>query len=62
MIITIALILAFLVAINFVLLFTSCNKTQKEENSERLTHVIKINKPLLATKQLDSGQLVATGS
>lgn len=62
MIVTIALIVAFLVALNFILLFTSCNKTPKQQNSERLNQVIKINEPLIVTKQLDSGQLVATGS
>lgn len=60
--ITIALIFVFLMALNFILLFTFCNKTKKPKTSEKFSQVIKINKPLLVTKQLDSDQLVATGS
>lgn len=61
MILTITLILAFLVAVNFFLLFFSCNKTTKKEAPERI-QTIKVSKPAMTTTQLPSTQLAPTGS
>lgn len=61
MIMTIALLLAFLVALNFILLFTSCNKTPKAKTSKK-SYIVKKDKTLIVTKQLVSDQLAPTGS
>lgn len=62
MILTIILILSFLVAINFLLLIFSCNKTSKKADN-RLPPEIKIEeKPTLVSNQLKSRQLAPTGS
>jgi len=61
MIITITLTIAALVALNFILLFTSCNKTTKKQIIEKPVK-LKIEKPLVITKQLEPGQLAPTGS
>ena len=61
MIITITLTLASLVALNFILLFTSCSKTTKKQDLEEPV-TYKIEKPLVITKQLEPGQLAPTGS
>ena len=61
MILTIVIILAALVALNFLLLIFSCNKTDKVEN--RVPPYLKVKKnSTLKPKQLDSGQLAPTGS
>ncbi len=69
MILTIAIILASLVALNFLLLVFSCNKTPKKADN-RIPPYLKVKKNVtlqtkhakLKTKQLDAGQLAATGS
>lgn len=61
MILTITTTLALLVALNFILLFTSCNKTIKKKSLEK-PYVIITRKQLSITSQLDSGQLAPTGS
>jgi len=61
MIMTITLTLSFLVALNFFLLFTSCNKTPKQKNSNS-PQIIKNHDTIVATKQLVSNQLAPTGS
>jgi hypothetical protein len=58
---TITFIIIFLVALNFLLLFTSCNKTPKYKTSKKSSILIN-NKPLVVTKQLASDQLAPTGS
>ena len=61
MILTITIILTFLVALNFILLFTSCNKTSKKKSLEK--PYVNISKKTLAiTNQSESGQLAPTGS
>ena len=59
MIMTISLIVASLVALNFLLLGFSCNKTSKKEAVK-----FKIVKqgPDIVTSQLESHQLAPTGS
>ncbi len=61
MIITITLILSSLVALNFLLLIFSCNKTTKKVTTENkvIFKPTKLQKP---TKQLTSSQLAPTGS
>lgn len=61
MIITITLILSFLVAFNFILLFFSCNKTSKRVENKK-PRIIRNQKPTIATTQLQTHQLAATGS
>ncbi len=61
MIITITLILSFLVALNFILLLFSCNKTSKKTESKK-PRIIRNEKPILASTQLQTHQLAATGS
>ena len=61
MIMTITYVLTALVALNFVLLFTSCNKTPKKKTS-RKPHIIKNDNTLIVTKELVSDQLAPTGS
>lgn len=61
MIMTITFIISFLVALNFVLLFTSCNKTPKYKTSKKPS-IIKNQNTQVATKQLESSQLAPTGS
>ncbi len=62
MIVNIILILSFLVAINFLLLIFSCNKTSKKVDN-RLPHPIKTEKsPTLVSNQLQTRQLSPTGS
>lgn len=70
MILTISLILASLVALNFLLLLFSCNKTTKKTDS-RLPRTLKTEKkattkPIpsttLVASQLKSRQLAPTGS
>ena len=58
MILTITLILSFLVAFNFALLYFSCNKTKEIKKEIREPRVI--NKPI-TTQELPS-QLAPTGS
>ena len=60
MIITITLILSFLVALNFLLLIFSCNKTTKRVSTER--QVFKPKKVVKPTPQLTPTQLAPTGS
>ncbi|WP_298901939.1 hypothetical protein [uncultured Psychroserpens sp.] len=60
MIITITLILSFLVALNFLLLIFSCNKTTKKVTTER--QIFKPKKVVKPTQQLASAQLAPTGS
>ncbi len=60
MIITVILIVASLVALNFFLLIFSCNKTTKKEV---ITNVKPIQqRPALVTNQYDAHQLAPTGS
>jgi hypothetical protein len=61
MIMTITLTILFLVALNFILLFTSCNKIPKRKVSNRPL-IIKGDEPLTVTKQLAPTQLAPTGS
>lgn len=61
MIMTITLTLIFLVALNFILLFTSCNKTPKEKVLKN-PQIIKNHESIITTKQLVSNQLAPTGS
>ncbi len=61
MILTITIILTFLVALNFILLFTSCNKTTKKKSLEK-PYVNITEKSLAITNQSESGQLAPTGS
>jgi hypothetical protein len=63
MILTITLILSFLVALNFLLLIFSCNKTSRETENKK-PRIIHTKKPTstLASNQLPTGQLAATGS
>lgn len=65
MILTIASVLAFLVAINFLLLIFSCNKTTKKVDN-KLPHAIKTEKeaatPTLVANQSKPRQLAPTGS
>ena len=58
MILTITLVLSFLVAVNFLLLVFSCNKTTKRAASEENTVI----EPIKPTKQLTTSQLAPTGS
>ena len=61
MILTIILILSFLVAFNFILLFFSCNKIPKK--IERIKSDVAIKEiPTEVPTQLPSHQLAATGS
>lgn len=64
MILTITLILSFLVAVNFLLLIFSCNKTTKkvEKNRPRVIRTQRPTTTTLATNQLQTRQLAATGS
>ena len=61
MIITITLIISSLVALNFLLLMFSCNKTTKRMPAEKpvVLKTIKAQKP---TKILTTSPLAATGS
>lgn len=62
MILTIAIVLASLVALNFLLLIFSCNKIPKKAD-KRVPPYLKVKKTAtLKTNQLDSGQLAPTGS
>lgn len=60
MILTFTLILSFLVAINFLLLIFSCNKTSKEK--AKTPKVVRNLSAASTTKQLQTNQLAATGS
>jgi hypothetical protein len=67
MIMIITLTLSFLVALNFLLLIFSCNKTTKRISNEtpsiyKTTNVIKVSKPDVSTKQIGRTQLAPTGS
>ena len=64
MILTITLILAALVAINFLLLIFSCNKTDKKIVDDRLPRAIQkeVKTPKVITSQLKSPELAPTGS
>lgn len=59
MILTITIILSALVAINFLLLMFSCNKTTKREAEVKKATLVTTPK---LTKQSDSRQLSPTGS
>lgn len=61
MILIIALILTFLVALNFLLLIVSCNKTTKGIVYKR-PQVIKQEKPVIVASPLQTRQLAPTGS
>jgi len=61
MILTITLILSFLVAINFLLLVFSSNKTPKKIKTRR-PHIIRNEKPTLVSSQSQTRRLAATGS
>ena len=61
MIMTITYVLIFLVALNFVLLFTSSNKTPKKIAPKK-PYIIKPENKLIVTKELASDQLAPTGS
>lgn len=63
MLIIVTLILSFLVALNFLLLIFSCNKTTKKTSKEIPTVYRTSNiKTAPVTKQLTSTQLAPTGS
>ncbi len=61
MILTITLILASLVLLNFLLLIFSCNKSTKKEKLEQ-PYIVRQSKPTIATTQLVTRQLAPTGS
>lgn len=63
MLLTITLILSFLVAINFLLLIFSSNKSTKKVENKK-PRIIRVEKPTstLVSNQLQTGQLAATGS
>ncbi len=61
MIITITLALSFLVALNFLLLIFSCNKTTKRVSKEQPL-VIKSVSPKIRTEKLTVSHLAPTGS
>ena len=58
MILTITLVLSFLVAVNFLLLIFSCNKTTKKIVTEERSVI----KPVKPTKILVTSKLAPTGS
>lgn len=60
MIMNITLIIASLVALNFILLVCSCNRTPKKEIAK--IKPVKQQMPTPVTNQLDTHQLAATGS
>ena len=60
MILTIVLILSFLVALNFLLLIFSCNKTSKVIEKKPL--VVRKEKKAITATQLQRRPLAATGS
>jgi hypothetical protein len=68
MIVTVILILTALVALNFVLLIFSCNKTSKvvEDKKPQILasqkSIIKSQKPTVVSTQLQRRPLAATGS
>ena len=63
MTLTIILILSFLVALNFVLLKFSCNKSSKKvESKEPETIVTEKSEPTLVPNQLPVNPLAPTGS
>lgn len=62
MIMTFVLILSFLVALNFFLLYFSCNKTPIKESDERLELAEKGITQKITAKRLPSAQLAPTGS
>jgi hypothetical protein len=61
MLVTITLILALLVGLNFFLLFFSCNKTSKRSVTET-TKVLMPKKEVIKTSQSLEGHLAPTGS
>ena len=64
MIFTVTLILSSLVAINFLLLIFSCNKTSKRVDEKRVPRALKTEKApkTLISNQSKSRQLAPTGS
>ena len=60
MIYMITIILSSLVAVNFLLLKFSCNKTAKH-NTEKAPFIIKTHSPTITNQQVPA-QLAATGS
>ena len=62
MIMIITLTLSFLVALNFFLLFFSCNKTTKKEIQDKPQALQPLISKKIVTKQLPSAQLAPTGS
>ncbi len=62
MIFTIALILSCLVAINFLMLIFSCNKSAKKTEEKQINAIKKAPSPTLVSNQLSRRQLAATGS
>ena len=60
MLTTITIIFSVLIAVNFMLLKFSCNKTVQRKSAEKPFAVIK--KPTVATTQQLSSQLAPTGS
>lgn len=61
MIIPITLVLCFLVALNFLLLILSCNKTTKKV-AQQQTKTLEVVQPQKETKHVSSRQLAPTGS
>jgi hypothetical protein len=62
MILTIILILSSLVALNFLLLFFSCNKTTKKVDNRKPLRFNTEKAPKRVTNQLRTRPLAATGS
>ena len=60
MLLIITIILSALVALNFLLLAFSCNKTTKKVNSSKIE--LTTSKKVLVTKQSETIQLAPTGS
>lgn len=62
MIITIIMILSFLVALNFLLLVFSCNKTPKKLDNRKPPFLKQTKASTLISNQLQTNQLAPTGS
>ncbi len=62
MIVNIILILSFLVAVNFLLLIFSCNKTSKKLDGRKPHFAKEKKEPKVVSNQLQNHHLAATGS
>lgn len=62
MILNIIFILAALVALNFLLLIFSCNRTSKTDTTKASVPILKKEEPKVISNQLPKHQLAPTGS